>query len=88
MIGYGANKKLEFLYWTGIAPGPLLAWTTRGKETIALGFWVQLKEATELTPFLIVKRGPLFDALKKHYENVIARSQRLESVAPSPANVD
>jgi len=81
---YHADKKLEFYYWAGIGPGPLLAWTRKGKETIALGLWVQLKEATDLTPFLIVKRGPLFRALKRHYENVIASAERLEFAKSIP----
>jgi hypothetical protein len=30
------NKNLEFLYWQGMSPGPLLAWTKKGTEIIEL----------------------------------------------------
>jgi hypothetical protein len=47
---YKSNKRLEFLYWRGISPGPLLAWKESGRETIALGLWLNLEEATDGVP--------------------------------------
>lgn len=85
------NKILEFYYWEGISPGPLMSWTKNGKEKIAMGLWVNLSEATDGTPYLIVQRGPLFDALKKHYEAII-KNARENPDAPilkrSDKNVD
>ncbi len=65
------TKTLEFYFWEGISPGPLIAWTKNRKETIGLGFWMQLSKATDGTPYVIVKRGPLFEDLKRHYEAII-----------------
>ena len=81
---YSPNKKMEFYFWEGISPGPLVAWTKDGKETIGLGFWMQLSKATDGTPYAIVKRGPLFDDLKRHYETIIneARSKKAHVLPP------
>lgn len=82
---YTSNKELEFYFWEGISPGPLVAWTKDGKETIGLGFWMQLSKATDGTPYVIVKRGPLFDDLKHHYERIIneARSNQADVLPKS-----
>lgn len=69
------NKTLEFYYWEGVSPGPLLSWKKGGKEKIGLGFWVHLREATDGTPYLVVNRGPLFGALKRHYEAIIKNAR-------------
>ena len=68
---YKHNKTLEFYYWEGVSPGPLLSWKKGSKEKIGLGFWVHLKEATDGTPYAVLSRGPLFDTLKRHYEAII-----------------
>jgi hypothetical protein len=72
---YSSNKNLEFYFWEGISPGPLVAWTINSKETIGLGFWMNLSKATDGTPYVIVKRGPLFDDLKQHYKSFIDKAQ-------------
>ena len=69
------QKTLEFYFWEGISPGPLVAWTINGKETIGLGFWMELEKATDGTPYVIVKRGPLFANLKDHYEAIIKEAR-------------
>jgi hypothetical protein len=74
-----SNKNLEFYFWEGPSPGPLVAWTINGKERIALGFWMHLKEATDLTPYVIVERGSLFDALKRHYESMIDEARTVHA---------
>ncbi len=81
---HSRNKTLEFLFWEGISPGPLVSWTVDGKETIGLGFWMHVREATDLTPFIVVRRGPMFAALKKHYENIVEQAVSIP-VATAPA---
>ncbi len=71
----GGNKTVEFGYWTGESQGPLVAWTTRGNETIAAGLWQQVDGNTDLSPWLVVKRGPLFASFKSHYECLLHKTQ-------------
>jgi hypothetical protein len=71
-----SNKKLEFLYWQGISPGPILAWRIKDREQLGLGFWVNLEEATDDTPWIVVDQGPLFECLKRHCAEIVARARQ------------
>jgi hypothetical protein len=72
------NKKLEFLYWTGITPGSLLVWTVGGKETVGLAPWLNLKESNDNTPYLVVHRGLFFDFLRKHCNALICGAEAIK----------
>jgi hypothetical protein len=76
-----SNKKLEFLYWRGVSPGPILAWKIKDREQLGLGFWVNLEEATDGTPWIVLDQGPLFECLKLHCAKIVANArQRTDSV--------
>jgi hypothetical protein len=83
--GKGGNKTIEFGYWTGESQGPLVAWTIKGKETIAAGLWQQVDGNTDLSPWLVTRRGPLFQSLKRHYETLIHRARVANNVHSSIA---
>jgi transcriptional regulator with XRE-family HTH domain len=68
------NKKCEAYYWKGNNPGPIMSWTKGGKETIALGFWLNLPAATDGVPYVVVTGGYLFAALKSHYELLLEQA--------------
>jgi len=71
----GGNKTVEFGFWEGESQGPLVAWTSRGNETIAAGLWQQVDGNTDLSPWLVVKRGALFASFKSHYECLLKKAQ-------------
>jgi hypothetical protein len=74
------NKKLEFLYWQGTSPGPILSWKIKGREQLGLGFWVNLKEATDDTPWIVLDQGPLFECLQRHCAEIVTHArQKTES---------
>ncbi len=76
-----SNKKIEFLYWHGVSPGPILSWKIKDREQLGLGFWVNLEEATDGTPWIVLDQGPLFECLKRHCAEIVARArQRTDSV--------
>jgi hypothetical protein len=76
---YRDNKTLEFLYWEGFSPGPLLVWKEKGgigTEKIALGFWLQVEGATDNVPYVAVSQGPLFEALRNHYIHIVENARQ------------
>jgi transcriptional regulator with XRE-family HTH domain len=81
---FSKNKKLEFLYWEGTSPGPMMSWTKAGVETIALGLWLNLPNATDGLPYIVVRGGHLFDALKRHYETLIKEANDRNDFIRSP----
>ena len=81
--GKGGNKTIEFGYWSGESQGPLVVWTVKGKETIAAGLWQQVEGNTDLSPWLVTRRGPLFRSLKRHYENLIHKARVANNVHSS-----
>lgn len=68
---YGHNKIIQFGNWTGISQGPIVSWTSNGKEFIAAGLWQQVAGSTDLSPCLVTRSGPIFESLKKHCESLI-----------------
>lgn len=84
----GGNKTIEYGYWTGESQGPLVAWTIKGKETIAAGLWQQVDGNTDLSPWLITRRGPLFQSLQKHYQTLIGKARASNNVHSSVARLE
>jgi hypothetical protein len=72
----GGNKTIEFGYWDKESQGPLVAWIINGKETIAAGLWQQVAGNTDLSPWLISCKGPVFKSLKSHYETLIRDARK------------
>ncbi len=68
------RKSVRHLYWKGESQGPMISWVIKGKETIATGLWQQVPGNTDLSPWIITRRGHLFNSLKSHYENLIAKA--------------
>ncbi|MBV9770866.1 MAG: hypothetical protein JOZ32_14935, partial [Bryobacterales bacterium] len=81
--GKGGNKTIEFGYWTGESQGPLVSWTINGRETIAAGLWQQVNGNTDLSPWLVSKRGPIFESLKQHRECLLHKAKARGSVHSS-----
>jgi hypothetical protein len=70
-----SNKALEFYYWEGVSPGPLLSWTVLDGEKIALGLWLHLKGATDHTPYIVATAGPLFESLRSHVKALVEEAK-------------
>jgi hypothetical protein len=83
--GKGGNKTIEFGYWTGESQGPLVAWTIKRKEVIAFGLWQQVEGNTDLSPWLVSRRGPLFGSLKQHYESLLHKAKAAGNLHSSEA---
>lgn len=68
------QESVRHLYWKGESQGPMISWVIKGKETIATGLWQQVPGNTDLSPWLVIRKGHLFTSLQAHYKSLIAKA--------------
>jgi hypothetical protein len=81
------DKRVSFGYWDGLSQGPLVIWKVGEKEYAAAGFWQQVQNNTDITPWVVTERGYLFASLRQHRERVLQAATARNEVYSSEAGI-